>query len=326
VREALDLALKVAPSDVTVLVHGESGTGKERIARAIHAASPRADGRFVAVNCGAITETLLESELFGYRRGAFTGATADRKGLFEIANGGTLFLDEVADMSTAMQVKLLRAVQERVIRPVGAVDEVPIDVRLVSATHCDLSEEVREGRFREDLYYRISVFPIWLPPLRERREDVPLLVALILSRTQKKLGKRVAGIRAAALDLIARYPFPGNIRELENELERASVLVEPDGWIDVGHLSPRVKNAPLTSAPLAAAGSDEAPALTSTLRDARDAFERRIIDRVLAECGGNASRAAERLGLSRMGLQKKLKVLAERAAGRLPGDPASDDE
>ncbi len=324
VREALELALKVAPADVTVLLYGESGTGKERIARAIHAASSRAEGRFVAVNCGAITETLLESELFGYRRGAFTGATSDRKGLFEVANGGTLFLDEVADMSAAMQVKLLRAVQERVIRPVGAVDEVPIDVRLVSATHCDLAEEVRDGRFREDLYYRISVFPIFLPPLRERRDDVPLLVALVLGRMQKKLGKRIAGIRPVALDLLCHYPFPGNIRELENELERASVLTEPDGWIDVQHLSPRIRTAPTQPSPPLPAAPDE-PAIVTSLRDARDAFERRLIDRVLAECGGNASRAAERLGLSRMGLQKKLKVLAERAGGRVASDPGDDE-
>ncbi|MFN7950565.1 MAG: sigma-54 dependent transcriptional regulator [bacterium] len=325
VREALELALKVAPADVTVLLCGESGTGKERIARAIHAASGRAEGRFVAVNCGAITETLLESELFGYRRGAFTGATSDRKGLFEVASGGTLFLDEVADMSPAMQVKLLRAVQERVIRPVGAVDEIPIDVRLISATHCDLAEEVRDGRFREDLYYRISVFPIFLPPLRERRDDVPLLVALVLSRMQKKLGKRISGIRPVALDLLCHYPFPGNIRELENELERASVLTEPDGWIDVNQLSPRIRMAPTQPTPPIPAANDEAAVLTS-LRDARDAFERRLIDRVLAECGGNASRAAERLGLSRMGLQKKLKVLAERAAGRVAPEASGEDD
>jgi len=306
--DALDLALRVARSDSSVLLEGESGTGKEWVARAIHEASPRAAARFVAVNCGAIAETVLESELFGYRRGAFTGAITDRKGLFEEANGGTLFLDEIGDTSPGMQVKLLRVIQERRIRPVGSVEELPIDVRLISATHHDLEESIRKGSFRDDLYYRLSVFPIRLPPLRDRPEDVPLLAAKLLERACARLGKRIVGIRPEVLELLGRYPFPGNVRELENELERAAVLTERGGWIEPQHLSTHVRE-PVRAAKHKLTREVLESLGTTSLRDARRTFEREFLLHVLRHSGGKVSWAAQRLGLSRIGLHKKLRLL-----------------
>lgn len=223
-QEVFKMIEVVSATNSTVLITGESGTGKELVAKAIHLNSPRADESFVSINCGAFTETLLESELFGYMKGSFTGATANKKGLFEVADKGTIFLDEVADTSTAMQVKLLRATQERTIRRVGGTEEIPVDVRILAATNRDLAGMVAENQFREDLFYRISVIPLELPPLRQRREDIPLLAYHFLSRLNSTMGKQIAGISAEALKRLEAYDWPGNVRELENAMERAFIL------------------------------------------------------------------------------------------------------
>jgi two-component system, NtrC family, response regulator PilR len=214
----------VSATNSTVLVTGESGTGKELVAKAIHLSSPRADEAFVSVNCGAFPETPLESELFGYMKGAFTGAAANKKGLFEVADGGTIFLDEVGEMSTGMQVKLLRAIQERTIRRVGGTDEVSVDVRIIAATNRDLSAMVAENQFREDLYYRISVIPLEIPPLRHRRDDIPLLANHFLSRLNATMKRDIERISEGALKRLETYDWPGNVRELENAMERAFIL------------------------------------------------------------------------------------------------------
>src|SRR5581483_7131830 len=228
---------KVANAPTTVLVEGETGTGKELVARAIHAQSPRRDKLFVAVNCAALSENLLESELFGHRRGAFTGALSDKKGLFEVAHGGTLFLDEVSETTPALQAKLLRVLQEGEILPVGETRPKKIDVRVVAATNRKLEDEVQAGRFRQDLYYRLRVFPLKVPPLRERLEDVPALARHFADRHAVRLGKRVAGISARAIELLRLHAFPGNVRELENEMERAVLLTEPGEEITAAALS-----------------------------------------------------------------------------------------
>ena len=307
ILEAIDLAMKVAPSDVSVLLLGESGTGKEQVARAIHTASPRSEARFVAVNCGAIPEGLFESELFGVVRGAFTGATQDRAGLIEDANGGTLFLDEVGEMPAPMQVKLLRALQEGIIRRVGSNQDVAVDVRVLSATNRDLERDVEEGRFRSDLYYRLNVFPIELPPLRDRAEDVPLLAAHFVEEVAGRLGRPIGGISPDALDVLAAYAFPGNVRELQNELERACVLVDDGARILTEHLSPRTR----TPVPGPPTSSDEDPVVWTglSLRDARARFEARLIESALDQLGGNVTQTASRLGVSRSHLQRRLREI-----------------
>src|SRR5579884_1301530 len=214
----------VASTSSTVVIHGESGTGKELLARAVHACSPRANEPFVSINCGAFPETLLESELFGYVKGAFTGATQNKRGLFEVAHGGTIFLDEISEMSLAMQVKLLRVLQERVLRPVGGTEEISIDVRVIAATNKDLAKMVTEGTFREDLYYRVSVIPIEVPPLRERRDDVPLLANHFLKKYAPAAGKSIVRLSPNAISALMEYQWPGNVRQLENTVERAVAL------------------------------------------------------------------------------------------------------
>jgi two-component system response regulator PilR (NtrC family) len=238
-QELFKMIEVVSATNSTVLITGESGTGKELVAKAIHLNSPRAEEQFVSVNCGAFTETLLESELFGYMRGSFTGATANKKGLFEVADKGTIFLDEIGDTSPAMQVKLLRALQERTIRRVGGTEEIPVDVRIIAATNRDLSEMVSENQFREDLYYRISVFPLQLPPLRQRRDDIPLLLDHFLARLNTSMGKKVDRISDEALKKIESYDWPGNVRELENAMERAFIL-ETSTELSPQHLPERV--------------------------------------------------------------------------------------
>jgi two-component system response regulator PilR (NtrC family) len=223
-QELFKMIEVVSATNSTVLITGESGTGKELVAKAIHLNSPRAEEAFVSVNCGAFTETLLESELFGYMRGAFTGATANKKGLFEVADKGTLFLDEIGDTSLAMQVKLLRVLQERTIRRVGGTEEIPVDVRIIAATNRDLSDMVAESQFREDLFYRISVIPLELPPLRHRRDDIPLLADYFLGRLNSSMAKRIDRLSDEALKKIESYDWPGNVRELENAMERAFIL------------------------------------------------------------------------------------------------------
>jgi len=223
-QELFKMIEVVSATNSTVLITGESGTGKELVAKAIHLNSPRAEEAFVSVNCGAFTETLLESELFGYMRGAFTGAAANKKGLFEVADKGTMFLDEVGDTSLAMQVKLLRVLQERTLRRVGGTEEIPVDVRIIAATNRDLGEMVAENQFREDLFYRVSVIPLELPPLRHRRDDIPLLADHFLARLNASMGKRIDRISDEALKKLEIYDWPGNVRELENALERAFIL------------------------------------------------------------------------------------------------------
>ncbi len=295
IREVLALVAKVAPSPTTVLVEGETGTGKELVARAIHAASPRRDRLFVPVNCAALSEGILESELFGHRRGAFTGAMADHKGLFEVADGGTLFLDEIAETTVGLQAK--RVLQAGEIRPVGETRARPVDVRVIAATNRRLEEEVKAGRFREDLYYRLRVFPIRMPPLRQRREDVPLLARHLVARIATQLKKPVGDLTPEALAVLQAYSFPGNVRELANELERAILLAEPGAPISEDLLSDHVQEA----------GGDGAP--RSLLQTRTSSFEREQIEAALARAGGVKARAAEELGLTYRGLLKKMRRL-----------------
>jgi DNA-binding NtrC family response regulator len=286
---------QVARSDATVLITGDSGTGKELVARAIHAASPRAARLFVPVNCGALPEGLLESELFGHVRGSFTGAVRDKRGLFQEAHGGTLFLDEVGELSSNMQVKLLRALQERKIRPVGDTREVSVDVRVLVATNQDLLAMVREGRFREDLYYRLNVVKLELPPLAERREDVPLLVEHFLKRFNVRMNKRIASVSQEVMQLFMRYDFPGNIRELENAMEHAFVLCS----------GTRIQEEHLPQELLSRARA--APLQLSAGRDVLMAAERQTLLTILQKHGGNRKKASAELGISPVTLWRKLK-------------------
>jgi serine/threonine-protein kinase PknK len=295
----LALVDRVAPTAMPVLLQGESGTGKELVARAIHANSARAARAFIAENCGAIPETLLESVLFGHVRGAFTGADRNRAGLFEVADGGTLFLDEVGEMSPAMQAKLLRVLQEGEVRPVGGERARKVDVRVIAATHRDLQDMVRKGTFREDLYYRIAVMVLPIPALRERREDIPALVAHMLQRN----GRKELQIDRKAMARLVAAPWPGNVRQLENELQRAAVL--SDGTIREDDLNATLPNADAASAH----GREEGAQGALDLRHAVEDVEREMVERALREHGWNQSRAAKALGLSRFGLQKKLKRL-----------------
>jgi transcriptional regulator with GAF, ATPase, and Fis domain len=299
-REVLSRVKRVAETRVTVLLTGETGTGKEVVARAVHDQSRRQDALFIAQNCAAIPESLLESELFGHRRGAFTGASHDKKGLFEVADGGTLFLDEIGEMPHALQSKLLRVLQDGEIRPVGAEDARRVDVRIVAATNRDLQKEVAEGRFREDLLYRISTFTLALPALRERRDDVPLLAQAFLVRYAKDLGKVASAFTQEALEVLAAYDWPGNVRELENEVQRALLEIEDGELVGAHHLSARVR------------GDGAARAVappTGTLRDRMDAVERVLVAEALRQVGNNKTKAAKNLGLTREGLHKKLKLL-----------------
>ena len=294
-RRSVELARKVLEADTTVLVTGETGTGKELFARLIHENGTRRRGKFVAQNCGALPENLLESELFGHTRGAFTGAVADRRGLFEEADGGTIFLDEVGEMSPAMQLRLLRVLQEGEVRPVGASASRKVNVRVIAATNADLDAAIRARAFRQDLYYRLNVFPIPLPPLRERPTDIPPLVDHFLKTYRTRARRAVPGIAPDALRCLRAYPFPGNVRELENEIERAVMLADDGELIQLAHLSERVRQG-------ARASGSEA----RTLNDAIEELKRRMIEDALRECGSK-TRAAERLGLTRQSLQQMLR-------------------
>jgi two-component system response regulator AtoC len=299
---AIALAERVAPHPSTVLLTGESGTGKEVIARLIHATSPRRDGPFVPVNCGAIPENLLEAELFGHVKGAFTGANADRVGLFEQANGGTLFLDEIGELPVSLQVKLLRALQERQIRRVGESTSREVDVRIVSATARDLEKEVEGGTFRSDLFYRLNVMNIHLPPLRHRQEDIPLLVRHFLDEYNEVLRTQVADLDATALSALVAYAWPGNVRELENVIERAVVLTEGDA-IGVEQLPVSVTSKNGTGRQsLASLPPDE---LSVKKRTAE--LERLLIGRALEITSGNRTRASELLELSYRALLYKIR-------------------
>jgi Nif-specific regulatory protein len=290
IREVLSLVTRVVDTDISVLILGESGTGKELIARAIHYNGRRKAKPFVAVNCAAIPETLLESELFGHKKGSFTGAVADKKGLFESANEGTIFLDEIADISPAMQAKILRVLQEREIRRVGDNDSHRIDVRVTSATNKDMMKEVKEGRFREDLYYRLNVLPIHIPPLRERRDDIPLLAEYFLRRACALHGRGITSISASAMEKLLGYPWPGNARELENTIERATVLAQHSEILPEDFGLPQY-----TARDLFESGM--------TLQE----FERRLVEKTLEEVGGNRTHAAERLGVSVRWIHYRLK-------------------
>ncbi len=293
--EVLRLAEQVGPTESTVLILGESGTGKEVLARYIHQLSPRRQGPFQSLNCGALPESLLESELFGHVKGAFTGAVRDKVGLFAAARGGTFFLDEIAEMTPALQVKLLRVLQEREAQPVGATEAIPVDVRVIAATNRDLDEEMRRGGFRSDLYYRLNVISLPLPPLRERREDIPLLVDAFLQRLAEQRGQPPRRLSAATAEAILAYDWPGNVRELENALERA-VTVSGGPEIDRDALPERVTTPKLQ--PLV----QERPHANPTL----DAIERAYILWVLQVEGGNKTRAAEVLGIDPSTLYRKL--------------------
>ena len=293
-----DLVESVAKTTSTVLVTGESGTGKELVARALHFHSLRREMPFVALNCGALPETLLESELFGHMRGAFTGAETTKKGLVEIAEGGTIFLDEIGEMTPMMQVKLLRVLQERRFRRVGGLEEIEANIRVVAATNQDLPKLVADGRFREDLYYRINVIPVQLPALRERREDIPLIADHFLAKYRAQMGKPVAAISGAVMALLERYDWPGNIRELENVIERA-VALERTPTILVESLPAQIR-ATMASGPVAIA-EDDAPALPSGGFDLErhvQNVERRYLAQALERAGGVQVRAAELLGMS----------------------------
>jgi len=304
-QRVFDVVEKVAQTDATVLVSGETGTGKELVARAIHYAGIRKDGRFVAQNCGALPDTLLESELFGHKRGAFTGAHADKRGLFEVADGGTIFLDEIGETEPGMQVRLLRVLQDGEIRPLGSSDTRKVDVRVVAATNRDLRREVQEGRFREDLYYRLRVVEIPLPPLRERRADIPTLAHHFLDRANERMRRELKGFTNAAMDRLVAHDWRGNVRELENEVERAVALAGAEESIGVEMLSEDVRGA---GPP--AAGDDGPPAAVTqwNLNDAVDSLKRRLILEALRETGSK-TRAAERLGIPRQSLQKMMKRL-----------------
>jgi DNA-binding NtrC family response regulator len=306
----------VAPTTATVLIVGESGTGKELVARAIHAKSPRATKPFVAINCGALPESILESELFGHERGSFTGASAQKRGLFEEAKGGTLFLDEIGEISVKMQVQLLRVLQEGEIRRVGAAETIKVDVRVVAASNRDLKAEVAAGRFREDLLFRLQVVTVTVPPVRERRGDIPLLIKHFIVRHAERLGRPAPHVAPEVFEMLESYEFPGNVRELSHIIERAMLLAR-EGVITATDLPPEVTRAWTTHG--SATGSmgslaDDWPTL--------QLLERRYIDRVLSRTGGNKTRAAEVLGIDRRTLNRMF--ARERAAAT--GQQLTDEE
>jgi transcriptional regulator with GAF, ATPase, and Fis domain len=297
-REIFRQLEKVIDTRATVCIEGETGTGKEVIASAIHYQGKRRDKLFVAQNCAAVPENLLESELFGHKKGAFTGADHDKKGLFEIADGGTLFLDEIGEMTLNLQAKLLRVLQEGEIRPVGATISKAVDVRIICATNRSLEKEVERGTFRHDLFYRLRVFPIRLPPLRERREDVPLLVEHFLRKYTVEMNKPVAGVTPEALDQLSAYSWPGNIRELENEVQRFVIQCDHGGFITPELLAPAVRKVEGLLGRVAPK--------KGTLKDMMEEVERWLLVEALREHGGNKTKTAETLGITREGLHKKL--------------------
>ncbi|NLH74549.1 MAG: sigma 54-interacting transcriptional regulator [Verrucomicrobia bacterium] len=297
-RRLFELLPPVAESNSTVLLEGASGTGKELVARAIHRLSRRREKRFVALNCGALPDTLLESELFGYKAGAFTDAKKDKPGRFALAEGGTLFLDEIGDISPAMQARLLRVLQERVYEPLGTIEPVPCDVRVIAATNKSLSALVREGKFREDLFYRINVVRLELPSLRERREDIPLLIDYFVSAFNRLKGRDIAGVSDAVLARLMEYDFPGNVRELENIIEHAFVLCR-SGLIELDHLPPYLREGQESARPGLPAGLTLA------------AMEKLLIQDALRRHKGNRAAAARELGINVSTLFRKLKSMGQ---------------
>jgi Nif-specific regulatory protein len=290
---------KVVDTRVTVLIEGETGVGKELVAASVHYRSKRKDKMFIGQNCAAMPENLLESELFGHKKGSFTGAHEDKKGLFEIADGGTLFLDEITETPLSLQSKLLRALQEGEIRPVGATQERRVNVRIVAATNRNLEKEVAEGRFREDLYYRLKVFPLRVPPLRERREDIPAIATYFLQRYTVELGKPIAGFAQQTMELLQGYDWPGNVRELQNEVQRLVIQVDPGGFVTPELLSPRVRQVE--------GMVERVRPAKGTLKEMMDQVERWLLIEALREHQNNKTAAAKALGITREGLHKKLR-------------------
>ena len=305
-KEVFDKIEKVGTTDVTVLIQGESGSGKELVARESHRRSKRRNEPLIIMNCAAVPETLVESELFGHEKGAFTGAAERRLGKFELANKGTIFLDEIGDMSTSTQSKLLRILQEQKFERLGGIETLTVDTRIISATHCDLEEEIEENRFREDLYYRIKVVSIKLPPLRHRKEDIPLLVNRFLHHFSEKHQKRMASISHDAMKYLISYDWPGNVRQLKNALESAVVLSNGE-ILDTTDLPEEIKHPSDNALP---SGSID---YNLTFRDAKkiliENFERDFIKKKLEECDGNISRTAEALDMHRQNLQQKIREL-----------------
>jgi len=301
--EIYETIQQVAPVNTAVLITGETGTGKELIAQAIHKSSPRKDNPFIKINCGAITEHLVESELFGYEKGAFTGAVMTKPGRFELAHSGTLFLDEVGDLPRDMQVKLLHVLQNQEFERVGGLKTIKIDVRIIAATNKNLQQEVREGHFREDLFYRLNVFPIHLPPLRERQDDILPLMDYFLERNSQKLGKTIQTVTDEVKELFRQYPWPGNIRELDNMIERL-ILMAKDNRIDIEDIPDEMRYF-VEIAPLALEVLTEKP-LKDLVKDHTEDVEKQLIIKVLEECGQNVTKTAQQLGCSRKGLQLKM--------------------
>ena len=308
-RALWEMVRTIAPTDATVLITGESGTGKELVAKAVHAAGRRARGPFVAVNCAALTESLLASELFGHEKGAFTGADKKHEGHFLKADGGTIFLDEIGEMPLSMQVKLLRVIQEREVLSVGGNKAVPVDVRIIAATNRDLAREVAAGTFRQDLYYRLNVVTLALPPLRERADDIPLLAQHVMARFADKNNKKIKGFTPGAMDRLVRYAWPGNVRELENVIERASILLLGE------HISER--ELPERFAP--ARGDALTDALTTDCPTLED-VERAVILKTLKRFGGNKTEAAKALGITRKTLHAKLSKYQSAQEGMPEGE------
>jgi DNA-binding NtrC family response regulator len=319
-RRAFEMAERVAATDSTVLILGESGTGKDLLAQEIHARSPRAGKQFVAVNCAALPETLIESELFGYERGAFTGAAQQKKGKFELASGGTLFLDEIGDMNPVTQAKVLRALENRTIERLGGSQTIPVDVRVISATHRDLPAEIRASKFREDLFYRLRVVTIELPPLRAHKQDIPVLAESFLQMHAARLG-RTARLTREAIAAIERYDWPGNVRELKNALERSLVLCRGEE-IGVADLPEEVASGEAIVQKRSVDGRDNGLA-EKDFREAKRKFEVAYLTKQLADHRWNVSRTAATIGLHRQSLQEKLRELGIRRPGR---EPLEQDE
>jgi DNA-binding NtrC family response regulator len=305
-RAVFDVIEKVAALDVAILVTGESGTGKELVAREVHSRSPRAHGPFVAVNCAALPEALIESELFGHAKGAFTGAHSDRKGKFELANAGTIFLDEVGDMSADVQAKLLRVLEAKTLEPLGSNRSIETDARVIAATHKDLQALVAEGKFRADLFYRLNVVDIQLPPLRARRDDIALIVERVLSDLARKHGRGPREVAPRALDALAAFGWPGNVRQLRNVLERSFVLASGT-VLDLEDLPQDVREPSPQQPP--PGEDDPTVSFAEAKRRVLRAFELEFIERKLREHRGNISKTAQALGMHRQSLQQKLKEL-----------------
>jgi len=305
-QEVARVIAKIAPSDSTVLITGESGTGKELVAQEIHRQSKRVSKPLIKVNCAVIPPTLIESELFGYERGAFTGAVSAKPGRFELAHEGTLFLDEIGEMPIEMQAKLLRVLQEREFERVGGVSTIRVDVRIVTATNRDLEAEVKAGRFREDLYYRLNVVPVHLSPLRERPEDIEVLARSFLATFNERLGKKFTGVEPRVMTALKRYRWPGNIRQLENVVERMVLMGDEPTLLATDLPEEFDELLPETSGP---SGAPEKESFKELVRRQTQNVERDLIEKALADTGGNVTRTAEKLGLSRKGLQLKMKEL-----------------